>query len=75
VSPEKSTIVISPFDVALGLDTAIAYLVGCAAGPTTPIALTTGRYAFPHPAIIASDAVSPAAAAARPNDAAPRTAL
>jgi hypothetical protein len=58
----------------VGLDTAIANLGGCAAGPTTPIALTTGRYEFPHPAIIANDAVSPTAAA-RLSGVAPRTAL
>jgi hypothetical protein len=70
VSPEKSTIVNRPFALGPGLDTAIAYLTGCAAGPTTPIAVTTGRYAFPHPEIIANDAASPTAAAARPAHAA-----
>jgi hypothetical protein len=40
------------------------------------MALTTGRYVFPHPAIIANNAVTPAiAAAARPRAAAARTVL
>jgi hypothetical protein len=43
VSPEKSTKVARPFAVGLGLETATAYLVGCEAGPTGLIALTTGR--------------------------------
>jgi hypothetical protein len=43
VSPEKSTIVRRPGLVELGLETAIAYLVGWPAGPTGLIALTTGR--------------------------------
>ncbi len=44
VSPEKSMKVTRPGAVGLGMETAAAYLVGCPAGPTGLMALTTGRY-------------------------------
>jgi hypothetical protein len=44
LSPAKSTEVRRPGEVLLGLEIAMAYLAGWPAGPTGPMALTTGRY-------------------------------
>ena len=60
VSPETSMMESKPPTFAFGVDTAIAYLVGCAAGPTGLIALTTGRYCWPQPSN-ASETPKPAA--------------